>query len=144
MVKKKDFLEKIERKCFILNLQWRIKRLFGDRTYFSTTGNFGNSKVYIVTNNVDLKIEKENVEIIYDLFTFLENYKKNSDEDLYICGGKSIYEQTINYVDEIIVTIMNKIYEGDIFMDIKILDQFEIINTTDFTDFTVLHAKRKK
>lgn len=50
------------------------------------------------------------------LFTSLdEAWKKLKDEDIFICGGASIYNQTINRVDTLYITWIEQEPEGDVF-----------------------------
>ena len=50
------------------------------------------------------------------------------DKDLYIIGGGQIYEQGIKYVDEVILTKYNKLYEdADTYFPVDIMDNFSEI-----------------
>lgn len=69
----------------------------------------------IITNNKDYVTEYENVIIfnsLDDAFSFCEreNYEK-----VFIIGGGEIYKQSIDYADEMILSLMNFEAEGDIF-----------------------------
>ena len=48
--------------------------------------------------------------IINDLNKFLEN---NKDEDIFIIGGKQIFDESMNYVDRFYITHIDKDYDGD-------------------------------
>lgn len=44
-----------------------------------------------------------------------EIWEKLKDEDVFICGGASIYRQTINKVDNLYITRVNQEPDGDVF-----------------------------
>ncbi|KKR34281.1 MAG: Dihydrofolate reductase [Candidatus Magasanikbacteria bacterium GW2011_GWA2_40_10] len=54
----------------------------------------------------------EGVRILYSLDEALEKLK---DEDVFVCGGASIYRQTINKVDVLYITIVDQEPDGDVF-----------------------------
>ena len=69
--------------------------LMGDATYFSLKSYYKTKplpygKCYIATIDKNLKIENplEDIEIIYDLDSFLKNFSG----DLWVCGGATIYK----------------------------------------------------
>lgn len=53
------------------------------------------------------------VEITNDIITFLKEFPK--DEELFIIGGKIIYDLTLDLADRLYITHVNKDYEGDVF-----------------------------
>ena len=48
--------------------------------------------------------------IINDLNKFLDN---NKDEDIFIIGGKQIFDESMHYVDRFYITHIDKDYDGD-------------------------------
>ncbi len=54
----------------------------------------------------------EDVRVFYSLEDVWEKLK---DEDVFICGGASIYRQTINRVDNLYITLINQEPDGDVF-----------------------------
>jgi len=44
-----------------------------------------------------------------------EVFEKLKDEDVFICGGASIYRQTIDKVDTLYITHVNQEFDGDVF-----------------------------
>lgn len=53
------------------------------------------------------------VESTDDIITYLESYPK--DKEIFIIGGKIIYDLTIDLADRLYITHVNKEYEGDVF-----------------------------
>lgn len=90
--------------------------LMGLNTYYSLTKEYKVKlrypKIYIASKDpVDIK--DDNVIIVGDVIEFL----KTTKEDIFVIGGKMIYELSYPYADTIHVTyILNK-YEGDIYLN---------------------------
>lgn len=57
--------------------------------------------------------EYEGVERTNDIITYLNNYPK--EEEIFIIGGKIIYDLTLDIVDRLYITHINKDFEGDVF-----------------------------
>ena len=92
--------------------------LMGDQTYFSLKGYYKTKplpygKIYIATIDKNLVIENplENIEIIYDLNSFLSNYK--SDDELFVVGGATIYKLALPYANRLYISFIKGDYEGD-------------------------------
>jgi dihydrofolate reductase len=83
-------------------------------------------------------ISFDGVEIIHDLNQYLNHAK----EDIYIIGGKEIFNQTIDLVDVLYVTHIKHIYEGDQYLQID-FSRFssEIIKET--TDLIFVKYSRR-
>lgn len=89
--------------------------LMGQNTFESILGYLGkplpNRKTVVVSNDPNYQIP-EGVRLYHSLDTALEELK---DEDLFICGGASIYQQTIDRVDTLYITHVRQIVNGDAF-----------------------------
>lgn len=55
-----------------------------------------------------------------------------SDTDIYVIGGASIYEATIDYVDEIIRTIIHGEHTGNIYIPEHLTDGFMVKSKTEY------------
>lgn len=53
------------------------------------------------------------VEVTNDIIRFIQDFPK--DQELFIIGGKIIYDITLDYADRLYITHVNKEYEGDVF-----------------------------
>ena len=85
------------------------------------------------TNIVLSKDENHNYEgcvNVHDFNEFLRTIKKYSENDtVYIIGGASIYNQTLPYVDEVLLTKVNKDGNAEVFFtNLDELDGFECID----------------
>ena len=57
--------------------------------------------------------EYEGVEKTNDIISYLETFPQ--DEEIFIIGGKIIYDLTLDVADRLYITHINKDYEGDVF-----------------------------
>ncbi|MEK7644137.1 MAG: dihydrofolate reductase [Patescibacteria group bacterium] len=89
--------------------------LMGQATYESILGYLGKPlpkrKTVVVTLNENYQAAA-GVRIFHSLDKVFEELK---NEDVYVCGGASIYRQTINRVDKLYITEVDKIVDGDVF-----------------------------
>ncbi len=89
--------------------------VMGQATYESILGYLGKPlpgrETVVVSLNPDYQVP-EGVR----LFSNLDDvFTKLKDEDVFICGGASIYRQTINRVDALYITHIDEEYDGDVF-----------------------------
>lgn len=89
--------------------------LMGQTTLESIIGYLGKPlpgrKTVVLTHDKNY-IPPEHVRVCYSLD---EAWDKLKDEDVFVCGGASIYAQTINRVDILYITHVDKIVNGDVF-----------------------------
>jgi dihydrofolate reductase len=100
----------------------------------------------ILPNRTNIILSKEpnfyvaNAIIYHDPIKIINDYK---DIDLYVIGGKSIYELFYPYADKLIVSLIKKKYNCNVFMECVNLSDFKLIKTTTHNDFDVLEYERK-
>jgi dihydrofolate reductase len=80
------------------------------------------------------------VQVISDLEAFL---KEKHDEEIFVIGGKTIYEIALPYADKLYITHIKKVYEGDTYLDIDLSD-FTLVKSDDNQDLTFAVYERKK
>lgn len=87
----------------------------GQTTYESILGYLGKPlpgrKTVVLTRKQNYEVP-EGVRVYNDLDTAFEELKH---EDVFVCGGASIYAQTINRVDVLYITHIDIIIDGDTF-----------------------------
>ena len=109
--------------------------LMGYNTYLSIVNRLShplpNRINYVLTYNKELPNGGIIVENLEELLAEYEN----SDKELIIIGGKSVYESLINRVERLYLTRIHEVYEGDVFLNIN-LDEFELIGKTKGTGMT--------
>lgn len=97
----------------------------------------------VVTKNQDYAVPPRAVVLFYSLQQAIDFCKTSVYDKVFVIGGGEIFHQIINEVDEMIISQMNFVSEGDVyFPEVDgtnwILDSNEL-----FTDFTVHHYIRR-
>lgn len=88
---------------------------------------------------------KEGMRVVGSLEELLEAVKEYKDEEIYVIGGSSVYEQLLPYVDTAYVTYIDYAYEADAFFPNLDLDEDWIMTETseEQTYFDVEYYFRK-
>jgi len=89
--------------------------LMGENTFKSILGYLG--KPLPERQTVVLTIDKNFIapEGVRVFFSLDEAWEKLKNEDVFVCGGASIYKQTINRVDKLYITLVDQEPAGDVF-----------------------------
>jgi len=80
------------------------------------------------------------VKVIDDLFKFL---KEDHDEEIFVIGGKTIYELTFPYADRLYITHIKKEHKGNVYLNFS-LDNFklkEVVKDTEDLQFAIYERK---
>lgn len=115
--------------------------LMGLSTYASLTEdyNFDIShfkEVYVA--NKDSVFKNDNVKLVSDVSSFLNTFV----EDLFIIGGKALFEETLNSSNLIYLTKINKEYTGDVYLDFS-FSEFREIKEKQNEELTFLTLIKK-
>ena len=102
----------------------------------------------ILTRNSDEKMD--GVSIFNDIESVL-NWYQSQDKNLYVIGGKQIFQAFEPYIDEVIVTQVHASVEGDTYFPEDFdLSLFETVSSKFYDkdeknpyDFTIQYRKRK-
>jgi len=113
--------------------------LMGRKTYQSIGRPLPNRKNVVISQNKDFKVA-EGIELYSSLEEPLNKYR---DENLFIIGGATIYEQTLNLVDRLHISHIKGEYSGDTFFPKISYENWEICLEEDYKDFTYRVYKRK-
>lgn len=117
--------------------------LMGEATFHSIVARLHkplpNRKSIVAT--LDHNFHYDGVEVIHDLFTFLKNPPK---EDVFIIGGKQIYQLSLPYVDRMYITHVKADYEGDVFLEGIDFSKFDLISQKDQGDCSFCIYERRK
>lgn len=104
--------------------------LMGYNTYLSIVGRLGhplpNRQNFVLYNK---EIDDKLVKTVTDLEKFLKLYKDSSN-DLFVIGGKSVYKQCLDYADYLYITRIHKSYTGDVYFDDLDLTKYTKISET--------------
>ena len=108
--------------------------IMGEQTFYSIGKPLPNRKT-IVATLTDFKYDHEDVTVTKDLFATLKSYK-DSNEELVVCGGATIYKLALPFVDKLVISELKKQYEGDArFPDFE--DKFELISVEEKEEFFI-------
>lgn len=95
----------------------------------------------IVCSLTDFKTEFENVLVINDLIKYL---KEEHNEEIFIIGGKTIFEIAFPYADRLYITHINKTHEGNVYFNYN-LNNFKLIKEVkkDILNFCIYERIKK-
>lgn len=77
-----------------------------------------NRKNIVITRDKNKLVDFLNKIIVIESFDKLEEYIKYSSDEIFIIGGKDIYEYFFDKASEIYVTLINRNYETDVKVNI--------------------------
>lgn len=103
----------------------------------------------ILTRNADEKMDGVN---IFNNIESVLNWYQSQDKNLYVIGGKQIFQAFEPYLDEVIVTQIQARVEGDTYFPEDFdLSLFETVSSKFYAkdeknpyDFTIQYRKRKE
>lgn len=103
---------------------------------------YGRSNI-ILTENRDFKVR--GAEIAHSLEELHEKIRKIPDEDIYVCGGVSLYRQLLEKCDTVYVTMVEKAYDADrYFENLDRSGEWELLEESDEqTYFDITYYFRK-
>lgn len=96
------------------------------RKYYKENTKLPYNKIYIASLDKNIKYNNlDNVDIVLDIDKFLNDFKN----DLYIVGGKTIYELTFKYCDILYITFILNTHIGDTYLNKLDLSSFELTSS---------------
>jgi dihydrofolate reductase len=96
----------------------------------------------VITNNKDYSISFHEVIIFYSLDEAFKSIYTSIYDKAYIIGGGEIFSQAINVADEMIISEMNFIAEGNVYFPEISKEKWAIKSNENHTDFVVHHYIR--
>ena len=109
--------------------------IMGENTFYSIVSRLSHplkGRLNIVaTLNKDFKYTQEgyDVEVVYDFIEWMKAHKSDSEE-YFVIGGKQIYALSLDYVDRMYITHVNKVYDGNVFFPKIDYEKFNKISST--------------
>lgn len=85
----------------------------------------------------------QHVMIKNDLNFLKELKETKKDTKVFIIGGKTLYEKTFNYCDKIYLSLINKEYECDTFIEYDFEEKFIVENIQLYDDFAFYQLNKK-
>ena len=135
-----------------IQIPWHIKEEFqhfkkttlnhtiimGSTTFLSIGKPLPNRHTIVINNN--LNFDTMGQELCTDLNEVINKYK-DSSEVVFVCGGASIYRQMLPYVKEMIISVVKKEVEGDVYFP-EYENDFEVYEEVEHEEFTVKYMRR--
>lgn len=116
--------------------------VMGENTFYSIVGRnnklLPNRKMVVATFNKDFHYD--GVEVVNDLVTYLTS----TNDDVFIIGGSQIYKTSLEYVDRLYITHINKEYEGNVYFPEIDYSQYKKISQKDSGDLSFCIYERIK
>lgn len=116
--------------------------VMGRKTYESLPDSFTPlpDRENIVLTRSDFQPEEESVKVANSLE---DAWEKSSNEKIFIIGGAGIYRQTIDKVDEMVLTEIHENYDGDTFFPDYNRDKWVEKSREDHKNFSFVTYRRK-
>ena len=100
----------------------------GRKTFESLGRVLPNRKHIVLTKNKEFSIQDEQVEVILDVKEL--NKYIDSEEEVFVIGGASIYKMLIPYTKKMYVTKINEEFDADTFFPEIDENEWKIIDKT--------------
>lgn len=102
--------------------------LCGNNT-FKSMGKLPNRQMVVATN--DKTLTSKDVHYTTDIHNFISNWNTyaTDDEDLWIVGGSQVYKETLQYIDELYLTVIAKRFDK--------VDAYFSIESGELSNFTI-------
>jgi dihydrofolate reductase len=114
----------------------------GDTTYYSLKGYYKDKPlpygtIYVASINKDLKLD--DAIVINDL----DNFLKTFNEELWVCGGATIYKLSLPYADNLYISFIKGKYEGNRYFPAIPFENYELRweDNTERVKFTLYSRK---
>ncbi|MDO5517899.1 MAG: dihydrofolate reductase [Clostridium sp.] len=101
----------------------------GRKTFESLPGVLPNRKHIILTRDKNFKVDSDQVSIVYDLNSLINEFK-DSDEEVFVIGGAEIYKELLPYAQKLYLTKIHKSFEGDVFLPEINFEDYETVYTS--------------
>lgn len=97
----------------------------------------------VVTRDLNFKSEFDEVKIFSDLMEAINFCEEQNFEKTFIIVGGEIYKQAIEFVDEMILSIIKISAEGSVKFPDYNLEDWEIMNEDEKEKFTIKYFQRR-
>jgi len=115
------------------------KVLMGRKTFESIVDRLGHplpKRDHLVATRQGLK--HQNIEIINNLETFLS---QKHEDHIFIIGGKEVFDLALPFVDQMFITHVKHIYQGDTYLQID-FSKFRSIKLNETEDLLFMKYER--
>jgi dihydrofolate reductase len=98
----------------------------------------------VVTSNSEYRPNEPEVVVVQSLKEAYKYCSEKGFEKIFIIGGGYIFRETINEVDEMIISRMKFNAIGDVYFPDINPDKWEIVNQEDRSEFVIYHYVKKR
>lgn len=84
----------------------------------------------------------DGVETTNDIIGYLKDFPK--DQEIFIIGGKIIYDLTLEYADRLYITHIDKEYEGDVFFKDIDYSKYDILQSKSSGELQFVIYERRR
>lgn len=99
--------------------------VMGRKTFESIGKALPNRKNYVITSHSENEFPEE-VSVLRDLATIKNWNDQHPDEEFFVIGGGTIFEQIINDADRMYITYIDEVFDGDIHFPIFTMDKWSL------------------
>ena len=117
------------------------KLVMGRKTFEALPQPLKNRTTYVLTRQIK-EYNAENVEVIHDLSAFLKKMKEEK-EDVVICGGATVYEQALPFIEEFWISWVDGEYEGDTYFPTLNFNDLLLVSLQQKDGFIIAHYRKK-
>jgi len=113
------------------------------RKTFATLGKpLPNRKTVIVCSPENATYDFDNIEYCHDFKEFLK-LNENTPEEIFICGGASIYDFAMPYCKKLYITLVEGDFPADTWLKKYDLSDYQVLKTEDHEGFKVIEYLKK-
>ncbi len=116
--------------------------LMGDVTFDGIGRVLPNRKTTILTLDKNYSFVHDDVSIEHNINNIVDKYYQSNEDDIYICGGATIYKLFLPFADELIISKIKNEYSGDVFFPKYNKNIFDLTNIKEYKEFNVEFYKR--
>ncbi|MBS3944202.1 MAG: dihydrofolate reductase [Melioribacter sp.] len=118
--------------------------LMGRTTWESLNKPLENRINIILTTNPDFSFSHPNVVICNSIFDALSWCEENNYSKVFIIGGEQVFEDTLKVADRMIISELKFDVEGDRFFPQIDLNEWELVSSSDKSEFVIKEYLRRK
>ncbi len=119
------------------------KNILLGKTTYEMIPSLKNRNIFVLSYEKNLHYKNE-VTVIDDYQDIIRRFGNNYKEDIYICGGESIYNLFIPFVDEMIISHIKGKYQGNKYFPNWNEEEFINYKNISFNEFKVSYYKKNK
>ena len=114
--------------------------IMGATTFLGLPRPLAGRHTYVI-NEVPLQ-QHDDVTYIIDLPAFLAEQRLSSEE-VFVCGGASIYKQALPFCEKMYISHVHGIYPADTYFPEFDYDDWVVVNSEEYEGFTVKEYVRR-